>query len=297
MTSGSEGKVRTEHLQRQAYLYIRQSTLRQVMENTESTKRQYAMRQRAVALGWRDEQVVVIDRDLGKSAASAADREGFQQLVTEVGLGRAGIVMGLEVSRLARRSSDWHRLVEICALRHTLILDEDGLYDPGDFNDRLLLGLKGTMSEAELHFIRARLNGGRMNAVARGEYRFRLPAGFVYDGQKRVTLDPDGQVQQVIRTFFETYRRVGTVYRTVKTFREQGLRFPTRMHFGPCKGELVWGQLTTSRAFVLLHNPRYAGAYAYGRRQQYPIDADGRVAVKHEPRERWHTLMLGAHAG
>ena len=191
-------KVQTEHLRRRAYLYIRQSTLRQVLENTESTARQYDLRQRAVALGWPEEQVVVIDNDQGLSGASAVDREGFQHLVSEVGLGRAGIVMGLEVSRLARRSSDWHRLVEICALSGTLILDEDGLYEPREFNDRLLLGLKGTMSEAELHFLRARLNGGRMNKLRRGELVFRLPTGFVHDVHRRVVLDPDRQVQQAI---------------------------------------------------------------------------------------------------
>jgi len=155
------------------------------MENTESTARQYDLRQRAVALGWAEEQVVVIDNDLGLSGASAVGREGFQHLVSEVGLGRAGIVMGLEVSRLARRSSDWHRLVEICALSETLILDEDGLYDPREFNDRLLLGLKGAMSEAELHLLRARLNGGRMNKLKRGELVFRLPSGFTSREERR----------------------------------------------------------------------------------------------------------------
>src|SRR2546425_7658520 len=177
----SSGKVTAEHLRRNAYLYVRQSTLRQVMENTESTKRQYALRQRAVALGWAQEQVVVIDSDQGHSGASAADREGFQRLVAEVGMGRAGIVLGLEVSRLARNNADWHRLLEICALTETLILDEDGLYDPGEFNDRLLLGLKGQMSEAELHFLRARLRGGLLNKARRGELIVRPPIGFVYD--------------------------------------------------------------------------------------------------------------------
>jgi DNA invertase Pin-like site-specific DNA recombinase len=156
-------KVRAAHLKRDAYLYVRQSTLRQVFENTESTKRQYALRQRAVALGWPNEQVHVIDSDLGQSGASGVDREGFKQLITEVGLGRVGVVLGLEVSRLARNNKDWHHLLELCAFADTLILDEDGLYDPNDFNDRLLLGLKGTMSEAELHFLRARLLGGKMN--------------------------------------------------------------------------------------------------------------------------------------
>ena len=160
MTIDTQGKVQSRHLGRNAYLYVRQSSLRQVLENTESTERQYALKQRALALGWALEQIVVVDTDLGQSGASSADREGFQRLVTDVGLGRAGIVMGLEVSRLARNNADWHRLLEICALADTLILDEDGIYDPAHFNDRLLLGLKGTMSEAELHLLRARLIGG-----------------------------------------------------------------------------------------------------------------------------------------
>src|SRR5499433_4227609 len=168
-------KVQPHHLERCAYLYIRQSSMRQVIENVESAKRQYALRGRAIALGWRDEQIIVVDSDQGESGASAAWREGFQRLVTDVGMGRAGIVLGLEVSRLARNNADWHRLLEICALSGTLICDEDGLYDPGAFNDRLLLGLKGTMSEAELHFIRARLRGGQLSKARRGELRMRLP--------------------------------------------------------------------------------------------------------------------------
>jgi DNA invertase Pin-like site-specific DNA recombinase len=177
-------------LQRNAYLYVRQSTLRQVLENTESTQRQYALRQKAVTMGWPTEQIVVIDRDLGQSGAST-DREGFQYLVSEVGLGRAGIVIGLEVSRLARNSTDWHRLLEICALSGTLILDEDGIYDPSHFNDRLLLGLKGTMSEAELHVLRARLQGGLINKARRGELNFLLPVGLVRTDRGGVALDPD----------------------------------------------------------------------------------------------------------
>ncbi len=182
LTGERSQKITPRHLRRHAYLYVRQSTLRQVVENTESTQRQYALRQRAVALGWPIEQVVVIDRDLGHSGASAADREGFQQLVRDVGLGRAGLVMGLEVSRLARNSTDWHRLLEICALTETLILDEDGLYDPAHFNDRLLLGLKGTMSEAELHVLRARLRGGIVNKARRGELEIPLPSSRRFGG-------------------------------------------------------------------------------------------------------------------
>lgn len=174
-------KVQPRHLERGAYLYVRQSSMRQVMDNVESTKRQYAFRGRVSALGWRDDQVVVIDSDQGESGASASWREGFQRLVTDVGMGRAGIVMGLEVSRLARNNADWHRLLEICALADTLILDEDGVYDPASFNDRLLLGLKGTMSEAEFHVLKARLRGGILNKVRRGEYRCSLPTGLIYD--------------------------------------------------------------------------------------------------------------------
>src|SRR5689334_5086844 len=203
-------KVTAGHLARAAYLYVRQSTLRQVLTNTESTARQYALRHKAVALGWPAEQVITIDTDQGQSGASAADREGFQRLVAEVGIGRAGIVLGLEVSRLARNSADWHRLLEICALTDTLICDEDGLYDPGCFNDRLLLGLKGTMSEAELHFIRARLRGGQLSKARRGELAMALPVGLVYDPAGRVVLDPDSGVQQAIGHLFATFARTGS---------------------------------------------------------------------------------------
>src|SRR6201987_2956613 len=198
MDSEAHQKVTTAHLSRLAYLYVRQSTLRQVFENTESTHRQYALRERAVALGWSLDRIVVIDSDLGQSGASAADREGFQKLVTEVSMGRVGIVLGLEVSRLARNSTDWHRLLEICAITDTLILDEDGIYHPGEFNDRLLLGLKGTMSEAELHLIRARMRGGVLNKAKRGELETPLPFGFAYDDVGREALDPDQQVQQAV---------------------------------------------------------------------------------------------------
>src|SRR5881628_3876850 len=183
--------------------------MRQVVENTESTQRQYALRQRAIALGWPGDQVIVIDSDLGQSGASAVDREGFQRLVAEVGMGRAGIVLGLEVSRLARNSTDWHRLLEICALTDTLILDEDGIYDPAHFNDRLLLGLKGTMSEAELHILKARLVGGVLSKAQRAELRMPLPVGLVYDDDDRVVLDPDQQVQQSLRVFFASFERTG----------------------------------------------------------------------------------------
>jgi len=289
-------KVTPRHLRRAAYLYVRQSTLRQVLENTESTHRQYALRQRAVALGWPVDQVVVIDSDLGQSGVSAADREGFQRLVRDVSLGRAGLVMGLEVSRLARNSTDWHRLLELCALTDTLILDEDGLYEPAHFNDRLLLGLKGTMSEAELHVLRARLRGGILNKARRGELETPLPIGFVYDAATRVILDPDQQIQGTLRTFFETFRRTGSAMATLKAFRAQQLLFPRRARHGPHAGDVLWAPLEHSSALRILHNPRYAGAFFFGRTRQRRHAELGHVSER-LPREEWTALIPDAHAG
>jgi DNA invertase Pin-like site-specific DNA recombinase len=288
-------KVNAGHLKRNAYLYVRQSTIRQVFENQESTKRQYALRQQAVALGWPVEQIVVIDTDLGQSGASAADREGFQKLVAEVSLGKAGIVLGLEVSRLARNCADWHRLLEICALMDTLILDEDGLYDPAQFNDRLLLGLKGTMSEAELHVIKARLQGGILNKAKRGELQCPLPVGFIYNAAHQPVRDPDKQVQESFRLFFETFQHTGSAMATIKTFHRQGLLFPRRLKKGPHKGDLLWVELTHSRALQVLHNPRYAGAFVFGRTRTRK-KPEGGEAYQKQPRDQW-ILLPGAHDG
>jgi DNA invertase Pin-like site-specific DNA recombinase len=292
----ANSKVQAQHLKRNAYLYVRQSTLRQVFENVESTLRQYDLRGRAIALGWRADQVVVIDGDTGQSAELSADREGFQRLVSEVSLGRAGVVMGLEVSRLARNSADWHRLLEICALAETLILDEDGLYDPAHFNDRMLLGLKGTMSEAELHVLRARLQGGIRNKARRGELEIRLPIGFVYGSEGRVRLDPDASLQEAIRRFFRTFQRTGSATATVKAFRDQGLKFPRRIYRGPNKGDVAWNELDHSRALWVLHHPRYAGAFCYGRlrTRKHP---DGRLVYKKLAPEEWIALIRDAHEG
>jgi DNA invertase Pin-like site-specific DNA recombinase len=294
MIAEAHSKVQARHLKRNAYLYVRQSTLRQVFENTESTQRQYDLRRHALALGWKLDQIVVIDSDLGQSGASAVDRQGFQRLVTEVGLGRAGIVMGLEVSRLARNSTDWHRLLEICALTDTLILDEDGIYDPAHFNDRLLLGLKGTMSEAELHVLRARLRGGILNKARRGELAMRLPIGFVYDAERRVRLDPDARIQESIRQLFRTFRRSGSATATVKAFREQGLQFPRRLYRGPRKGEVLWSELEHSRVLWVLHHPRYAGAFCFGRSRQRRHPDGRHVFVRLAP-EEWTALIHDAH--
>lgn len=296
MNGNSHQKVTASHLRRDAYLYIRQSTVRQVFENIESTKRQYALRESAVAMGWPIERVIVIDSDLGQSGASSVDREGFQRLVGEVGVGRAGIVLGLEVSRLARNSTDWHRLLEICALTDTLILDEDGIYNPSDFNDRLLLGLKGTMSEAELHVMRARLRGGILNQARRGELKMPLPVGLVYDPNDSVVLDPDAQVRKSIVHLFETFERTGSASATVRHFREHGLRFPRRPLHGPHKGELLWESLRHWRVLRALHNPRYAGAFCFGRTRTRKL-VGGTVQIKMLPRAEWTVLLPDAHPG
>ena len=287
-------KVQSHHLERDAYLYIRQSSMKQVVENIESTKRQYALRGRATALGWPEDRIVVIDSDQGESGASAAWRDGFRRLVTDVGLGRAGIVMGLEVSRLARNNADWHRLLEISALANTLILDEDGVYDPTNFNDRLLLGLKGAMSEAELHVLKARLRGGILNKVRRGEYRCVLPTGLVYDESGAVVLDPDAQVRETIAHFFETFARVGSAHQTVKAFRAEGLRFPSRLR-APAVGA-IFRPLTASTVMRTLHNPRYAGAYAYGQRV-YGRTVDGKKTLRKRACEEWLACIPNAHPG
>ena len=286
-------KVQSHHLERTAYLYVRQSSMKQVIENVESTKRQYALRARAGALGWSDDRIVVIDSDQGESGASATWREGFQRLVSEVGMGRAGIVMGLEVSRLARNNADWHRLLEISALAGTLILDEDGVYDPANFNDRLLLGLKGTMSEAELHVLKARLRGGLLNKVQRGEYRCALPTGFVYDDAGDVVLDPDAQIRQTIAYFFDTFSRVGSACQVVKVFRDEGLRFPSRWRN---RDVVMFRALNASTAIRTLHNPRYAGAYAYGRRR-YHRAANGTKVQRARDCSEWLACIPNAHPG
>ena len=225
-------KVTAAHLSRTALLYVRQSSLKQVIHNTESAIRQYDLRGKAIALGWAADQITVIDIDQGHSGACAADREGFQQLVAEVSLGRAGIVLGLECSRLARNSADWHQLLELCGLTGTLICDEDGLYDPRNFNDRLLLGIKGSPLGAELHFIRARLRGGIISKARRGELITPLPVGLAYDAAGHVTLDPDTAVQGALRRLFTTFEATGSASACVKAFNAAGLTFPWRHRAG-----------------------------------------------------------------
>jgi DNA invertase Pin-like site-specific DNA recombinase len=289
-------KVTAAHLSRTALLYVRQSSLKQVIHNTESAVRQYDLRGKAIALGWAADQITVIDIDQGQSGASAADREGFQHLVAEVSLGRAGIVLGLECSRLARNSADWHQLLELCGLTGTLICDEDGLYDPRNFNDRLLLGLKGALSEAELHLIRARLRGGQISKARRGELVMLLPIGLVYDGAGHVILDPDTAIQGALRHLFTMFEAAGSATGVVKAFRAAGLSFPWRHHKGPRKGEVDWQPLLHSTVLRVLHNPRYAGAFTYGR-TTHPILPGGKASTRHLPRQEWTSFIPGAHPG
>jgi DNA invertase Pin-like site-specific DNA recombinase len=294
----AQGKVTADHLCRLAYLYIRQSSLQQVHDHRESTARQYDLKRRAQALGWSAEQLVVIDEDLGLSGASAAERSGFQRMVAEVGLGRVGVVMGLEVSRLARNSADWHRLLEICALSETLILDEDGIYDPGHFNDRLLLGLKGTMSEAELHLLRARLLGGQLNKARRGELWIHPPIGYVYDScSQKLQLDPDEQIQQAVRLVFESFRRIGSAQQVVRHFAAEGILWPRRIASGARAGDIVFGPIHFSRVLWLLHNPRYTGAFVYGRTRQRKIAIGGQCRYRRLPRQEWKVFLPDAHPG
>ncbi len=237
-----------------------------------------------------------MDSDLGETASSVADREGFRRLMTEVSLGRVGLVMGLEVSRLARNNADWARMLEICAITDTLILDEEGIYDPTDFNDRLLLNMKGTFSEVELHVLRSRLRGGALSKARRGEFKTRLPTGFVYDHNDKIIIDPDKQVQQSFRLFFDIFQRTGAAFATAKAFAKDNVKFPCRSHFGPDKGELKWQRLTHSRARLILKNPRYAGAYYYGQ-QRSRKNVDGSTTYFQVPREEWIVLLKDAHPG
>ena len=295
-TDTVSSKVTATHLSRTALLYVRQSTLKQVLHNTESAIRQYDLRGRAIALGWTRDQITVIDIDQGQSGASSADREGFQQLVSEVSLGRAGIVLGLECSRLARNSADWHQLLELCGMTGTLICDEDGLYDPRNFNDRLLLGMKGQMSEAELHFIKARLRGGVLSKARRGELIMTLPVGLVYNGAGHVVLDPDTAVRAAVSHLFATFEATGSATACVKAFTAAGLSFPWRHLKGPRKGEVDWQPLRHHTVLRILHNPRYAGAFTYGRRRDHK-SADGRYVSVTLPREQWFSFIPGAHPG
>jgi DNA invertase Pin-like site-specific DNA recombinase len=296
LTDTASSKVTAAHLARTALLYVRQSTLKQVLHNTESAIRQYDLRGKAIALGWPAARITVIDIDQGQSGASAADREGFQQMVAEVSLGRAGIVLGLECSRLARNSADWHQLLELCAMTGTLICDEDGLYDPRSFNDRLLLGLKGTMAESELHFIRARLRGGIVSKARRGELITPLPVGLACGAAGHVILDPDAAVRGALAHLFATFEATGSATACVKAFSTAGLSFPWRHRMGPRQGETDWKPLQHHTVLRILHNPRYAGAFTFGRHRDIRLPG-GKLSRTMLPREEWISFIPGAHPG
>jgi DNA invertase Pin-like site-specific DNA recombinase len=263
-------KIRAEHLGRAAVVYVRQSSRQQVLEHSESTRLQYALAGRAVALGWARSQVTVIDDDLGVSAATADSRKGFARLVAEVTMGRVGVVLGIEMSRLARTGRDWHQLLELCCLSGVLLADPDGVYDPGLYNDRLLLGLKGTMSEAELYLIRQRMQSGKLAKAERGELAVPLPIGYVRRPSGEVVLDPDEQARHVVGLVFSTFRRLGTLNSVLRYLAGQQVQLPVRVHSGPAKGEIEWRRPTRETLQNMLHNPAYAGYYAYGRRQVDP---------------------------
>lgn len=299
-TLTKEFKIRPEHLDRQAFVYVRQSTLFQVRENTASTARQYDLKRHACELGWSESQVVVIDQDQAQSGSQAVARDGFQFLIAEVGLGRAGAVFSLEVSRLARNNSDWHRLLEICALTDTLVVDEEGVYDPGLHNDRLLLGIKGALSEAELHWLRSRLIGGKLQKAEHGELRFRPPTGFVFDPVNHLVKDPDEEVQQAVTLVFSLFEQHNSALTVVKHFNTHNLRFPTR-HWGKRRaGELTWGPLTHGRVLDILHNPAYTGTYVYGRTKTrtrtLPSEAPRiKGRTRQVAQEDWPIVLHDAH--
>jgi DNA invertase Pin-like site-specific DNA recombinase len=291
-------KIQRNHLDKPAYIYIRQSSMAQVRHHQESTERQYALKERAIALGWKE--VRVLDGDLGISGAQMAGRNDFKIVVTDVSMRKVGAVFALEASRLARNSTDWHRLLELCAFTGTLIIDEDGCYNPADFNDQLLLGLKGTMSQAELHFLRGRLLGGKINKAKKGELRSPLPVGFVYDEEGRTVIDPDAEVRHAVETLFAKFRETGSAYGVIHAFVKERVQFPKRAYGGVWDGTLIWGRLSEGRVEGVLKNPSYAGAYVYGRYQSVKdIAPDGTFVTRimKAPMASWTVLIRDHHEG
>lgn len=294
----SASKIQRAHLERLAIVYVRQSSLAQVYGHTESTARQYALADEATRLGWEASRVVVIDADLGISGRTASTRAGFRELVGRVCVGEVGAIFGLEVSRLARSSADLQRLLELCSLSDTLIIDSDGTYDLAQFNDRLLLGLKGTMSEAELHLLAGRLHGAKQAAAGRGALRFPLPVGYVYDDARATVLDPDEEIQAAVRDLFAAFTATGSAYGVVGEFAER--RFPRRAYGGAWAGEIRWGRLTHGRVLGILANPAYAGAYVFGRyRSRRTLTPDGTIRTKliSLPLPEWAVLIRDHHPG
>jgi len=291
-------KIQNRHPTQPAYVYLRQSTMNQVLHHQESTERQYALQDKARELGWAEPLIRVLDADLGVSGTQMEGREDFKILVADVSMGKVGAVFALEASRLARSCTDWHRLLELCSLSGALIIDEDGCYDPSDFNDQLLLGLKGTMSQAELHFIRARLQGGKLNKAKKGQLKHPLPVGLCYDDQDGIVLDADEEVRDAVRLVFTAFRQSGSAYGVVHRFTEQGLGFPKRAYGGVWNGKLIWGPLRHSRVLGILKNPTYAGAYVYGRsKYKREIAPDGSIRSKctKVPMSLWPVVIQDHH--
>lgn len=289
-------KLATNHLERRACVYVRQSTVMQVQEHVESTKRQYALVDRAVGLGWSRDDVELIDEDQGKSGASANERTGFARLADSVGHGEVGAILAVEVSRLARSSMDWQRLLSLCAVTGVVVIDEQGIYDPADHDDRLLLDLKGTMSEAELHWLRLRLVGGRLNKARRGALQLTPPIGYVWRDD-RFAIDPDESVQRAVRVVIERFAIEPSLSAVVRWTHENGLKFPRRTGPTDGSGEVQWGTLTMSRLSALLHNPIYAGVYAYGRRRKNQVVVDGEIRSRRKrlAESEWAVRIVDAH--
>ncbi len=290
------GKVTARHLDLLAVVYVRQSTWQQVIDHGESTRLQYALVERAVGLGWAASRVMVIDEDLGKSGSSAIGRVGFQRLVTEITMGHVGLVLGIEMSRLARSGKDWYQLLELCSLSGALLADTDGVYDPTQYNDRLLLGLKGTMSEAELHLLKQRMQAGRLHKARRGELAIPLPTGYVRRPSGEAALDPDEQVQTVVRLVFSKFAELGTLHAVLRWMVDHGVELGIRLRSGPDKGELVWRRPNRMTLQCILHSPVYAGIYAYGRRRVDPRrQRPGRPSTGRVVRgpDEWLVLLPG----
>jgi len=289
-------KIESQHLQRKAYVYVRQSTMAQVERNVESRERQYELVDRAVSLGWRAPEVVVVDEDQGRSGKSTDGRAGFQTLVAEIGLGRVGIVLGIEVSRLARNNAAWYQLLDLCALTDTLIADSDGIYHPALHNDRLVLGLKGTMSEAELHVLRARLRGGSLHKASKGELRLPLPAGLEYDEAGRVRITPDEAIADAIQTVFSYFDQLQSARQVMLRLLEEERKLPRR---ATSDRHVRWATASYKAIHEILTNPVFAGAYAYGRKRTERRVIDG-VVSEHQrraPREEWHVCIEDHHPG
>src|SRR6202007_3207514 len=293
-------KITEHHRSRPAYIYLRQSTPGQVRHHQESTERQYALRELALELGWSETAIRTLDRDLGKTGTEMTKREDFKTLVADVSMGQVGAVFALEVSRLARSNLDWHRLLELCALTRTLVIDEDGCYDPADFNDGLLLGLKGTMAQAELHFIRARLLGGKLNKAQKGELRFPLPVGLCHDQDGHIVPDPDEEVRGAVSLVFRLFSETGSAFAVVQNFFKRALRFPKRACGGACNGKLVWGRLTHTRVLCMLKIPSYAGVYVFGCYQYHQtISTTGEIQkkIRAVPMPDWRVQLRQHHDG